>query len=58
MHAEKDSEPADKTTPADGNPSDADLDVEGPNESAPGHEPRPEGPVRDDAPTDQGASPS
>lgn len=58
MHAEKDSEPAAETTPAYGNPSDANLDVEGPNEGAPGGEPRPEGDVRDDAPTDQGASPS
>lgn len=56
MHAEKDSEPADETTPAHGNPTDADLDVEGPNESAPGHEPRPEDAVRDTAATDQGAS--
>jgi len=56
MHAEKDSEPADERTPAYGNPSDADLDVEGPNEGAPGDEPRPNGDVRDDAPTDQGAS--
>jgi hypothetical protein len=58
MHAEKDSEPAAETTPAYGNPSDANLDVEGPNEGAPGDEPRPEGDLRDDAPTDQGDSPS
>jgi len=56
MHAEKDSEPADQTTTPAENPSDADLDVEGPNESAPGHEPRPEG--GDDEPTSQGSSPS
>lgn len=56
MHAEKDSEPADQTTYPGETPSDADLDVEGPNESAPGHEPRPvEG---DEEPTNQGSSPS
>lgn len=43
MDAAKDPPPVRRERPAGENPTDPDLDVEGPNESAPGHEPRPEG---------------
>lgn len=42
MDAEKDPKAEKAEPPAGETPSDDELDVEGPNESAPGHEPRSE----------------
>jgi hypothetical protein len=40
MNGEKDEPAPDAQTAAEENPHDRELDLEGPNESAPGHEPR------------------
>ena len=43
MQAEKEPDPADQAASNEETPTDPELDVDGPNESAPGHEPQPEG---------------
>lgn len=44
---ETDPQTTEEPDPPDGNPSESELEVEGPNESAPGHEPSDE--VEDDS---------